>query len=147
MSPAWMWLILGLVAAGIEAFTMDLTFVLIGAGAISAAGVAALGGPLWAQALVGVGVSAAGIAVVRPIALRHLRRMPRDSRTGVDAIAGSTARALTEITVDGGQAHLRGETWTDRLDPDVTREPVGPGTHLTVTRIDGATALVYPIDD
>lgn len=147
MSPMWVWLILGFIAAGIEAFTVDLTFVLLAVGAISAAGVAALGGPIWAQALVGVGVSAAGIAFVRPIALRHLRRMPRDARTGVDAIPGSTARALTEVTIDGGQIHLRGETWTARLDPDVTHEPVGPGQHLTVTRIDGATALVHPIDD
>jgi len=147
MSPMWIWLILGFIAAGVEAFTMDLTFVLIAIGAISAAGVAALGGPIWAQALVGVGVSAAGIAFVRPIALRHLRRAPRALRTGVDALPGTTGRALTEITSDGGQMHLRGETWSARLDPDITREPVSAGQALFVTRIDGATALVHPIDE
>ena len=147
MSPMWIWLILGFIAAGIEAFVMDLTFVLIAIGAISAAGVAALGGPLWAQAAVGIGVSAAGIAFVRPIALKHLRRTPRELRTGVDALPGTTGRALTEITTEGGQMHLRGETWTARLDPDITRIPVMAGQPLIVTRIDGATALVHPIDE
>lgn len=41
---------------------------------------------------------------------------------------------------------LAGSTGTARLDPDVTLDPVGSGTKLVVTRIDGATALVHPID-
>jgi membrane protein implicated in regulation of membrane protease activity len=147
MSPMWIWLILGFIAAGVEAFTLDLTFLLIAVGAISAAGVAALGGPIWLQGIVGIGVSLAGIFFVRPIAIRHLRRLPRSARTGVDALPGTTGRSLTEITVDGGQMQLRGEVWTARLDPDITHDMVLPGQPLVVTRIDGATALVHPIDE
>lgn len=147
MSPMWIWLILGFVAAGIEAFTLDLTFLFIALGAVGAAAVAGLGGPLWLQAIAGVGISVAGIAFLKPIAARHLRRMPREIRTGVDALPGSTGRALTDISTDAGQMQLRGEVWSARLDPDVTSEPVAPGTPLVVTRIDGATALVHPIDD
>jgi membrane protein implicated in regulation of membrane protease activity len=40
----------------------------------------------------------------------------------------------------------RGEEWTARLDPDITSDAVPTGTRLVVTRIDGATALVHPID-
>jgi membrane protein implicated in regulation of membrane protease activity len=143
----WIWLILGFVAAGIEAFTLDLTFLLIALGAISAAGVAALGAPIWLQAIVGIGVSVSGIVFVKPIAARHLRRLPRSVRTGVDALPGTTGVALTAINQDAGQMQLRGEVWSARLDPDVTTEPVDVGVRVVVTRIDGAMALVHPIDD
>ncbi len=65
--------------SGIEIFTVDLTFGLIAVGAGAAALTAAAGAPLWVQGVVGVGVSLAGIAFVRPVALRHLKqRHPAD---------------------------------------------------------------------
>ncbi|MHB1213194.1 MAG: NfeD family protein [Candidatus Nanopelagicales bacterium] len=146
MSPAVMWMAVALVAIGIEVFMVDLTFGLIAVGA-GAAGVAALAGaPLWLQAVIGVGVSVAGIGLVRPVALRHMRRSAPGARTGVDALPGATARALSEVTADDGRISLRGEIWSARLDPDVTSVPVATGTPLVVTRIDGATALVFPVD-
>ena len=146
MTPALLWMVVAIVAVGIEIFTVDLTFALIAVGAGSAAVVAAAGAPLWVQALVGVGVALAGIAFVRPIALRHLRKSTGQTRTGVDALPGATGRALSEITRDDGRINLRGEVWSARLDLDVTSEPVPDGSDVVVTRIDGATALVYPID-
>ena len=146
MSPALLWVIVALVAVGIEVFTVDLTFALIAVGAGAAALAAIVGAPLWLQAVVGVGVSLAGIAFIRPIALRHLRRSSVLVRTGVDALPGSRARSLSEITDRDGRINLRGEIWSARLDPDVTSEPVPDGCDVVVTRIDGATALVYPVD-
>lgn len=146
MSPVWVWVIAALAAVGIEIFTVDLTFGLIAVGAGSAALVAAIGAPLWLQAIVGVGVSVAGIAFVRPIALRHLRRSTLAIRTGVDALPGSRARTLSEITPHDGRITLKGEVWSARLDLDVTSEPVPESSDVVVTRIDGATALVYPVD-
>lgn len=146
MSPALIWMIAALVAVGIEIFTVDLTFALIAVGAGTAAIAAAVGVPLWGQAVIAVGVSVAGIAFVRPVALRHLRRSTALTRTGVDALPGSRGRALSVITRDDGRITLKGEIWSARLDPDVTSEPVPDGTDILVTRIDGATALVYPVD-
>lgn len=146
MSPALLWIVAALVAAGIEVFTVDLTFALIAVGAATAGIVAFLGAPLWLQAVVGVGVSLAGIAFVRPVALRHLRRSVPSTRTGVDALPGARGKTLSEVTVDGGRITLKGEVWSARLDPDVTSIPVADGTPVVVTRIDGATALVYPVD-
>lgn len=146
MNPALLWMVAALVAVGIEVFTVDLTFGLIAVGAGTAAVFAAVGAPLWLQGLVGVGVSLAGIAFVRPVALRHLRRSTPGMRTGVDALPGATGRALSDLTVDDGRISLRGEIWSARLDPDVTTVPVPTGTNVVVTRIDGATALVHPID-
>jgi membrane protein implicated in regulation of membrane protease activity len=146
MSPALLWMIAALVAVGVEIFTVDLTFGLIAIGAGSAAVAAAVGAPLWAQAVIGVGVSVAGIAFVRPVALRHLRKSTALARTGVDALPGSRGRALSEVTRDDGRISLKGEVWSARLDLDVTSEPVPDGADVVVTRIDGATALVYPVD-
>jgi membrane protein implicated in regulation of membrane protease activity len=146
MSPALLWMIAALVAVGVEIFTVDLTFGLIAVGAGSAAIAAAAGAPLWAQAVIGVGVSVAGIAFVRPVALRHLRKSTGVTRTGVDALPGSRARAVSEVTRDDGRISLKGEIWSARLDLDVTSEPVPDGSDVVVTRIEGATALVYPVD-
>lgn len=146
MSAALVWAIVGVVALGIEAFTLDLTFALIGVGALAGAGVALAGGPLWLSVLVAAAVALAGILLVRPVALRHLRRLPLGVRTGVDALPGTEGMALTEISVHDGRMKLRGEEWSARLDPDITEEVVPTGTRLVVTRIDGATALVHPID-
>ena len=93
-----------------------------------------------------MGMALAGIAFVRPVALRHLRRSTPQTRTGVDLLPGSTGRALSALTVDDGRITLRDEIWSARLDPDVTTVPVPIGTNVVVTRIDGATALVHPID-
>ena len=146
MSPAIVWMIAAIIAVGVEIFTVDLTFALIAVGAGSAAVAAAVGAPLWLQAVIGVGVSIAGIAFVRPIALKHLRRSTGTTLTGVDALPGSRARALSEVTKDDGRISLKGEVWSARLDLDVTSTPVPDGGEVVVTRIDGATALVFPVD-
>ena len=146
MSPALLWMIAAIVAVGVEIFTVDLTFGLIAVGAGSAAIAAAAGAPLWAQAVIGVGVSVAGIAFVRPVALRHLRKSTALTRTGVDALPGSRARAMSEVTRDDGRISLKGEIWSARLDLDVTSDAIPDGADVVVTRIDGATALVYPVD-
>ena len=64
----WAWLAVAALAVGIELFVTDLTFLLIGAGALAAAATAALGGPIWAQSVVGVAVAVGGLAFIRPIA-------------------------------------------------------------------------------
>lgn len=146
MSAGVVWAIVAAIALGLEVFTLDLTFALIGIGALAGAGVAFAGAPLWVSVLTAAGVSLAGIAFVRPIALRHLRKLPIGARTGVDALPGAEGMALTEVSTLDGRMKLRGEEWSARLDPDITSEPVPGGTRLVVTRIDGATALVHPID-
>lgn len=145
MGAALVWLVAAGVAAGIELLTADLTFALIAVGAGAAAGTAALGGPLWLQAIVGLAVAGVGIAFVRPIALRHLRPAT-GIRTGVDALPGARGRTTAQVTAQDGRIRLRGEEWSARLDVDVTSTPIPAETDVVVTRIDGATALVYPVD-
>jgi membrane protein implicated in regulation of membrane protease activity len=144
---ALLWAIAGAAALGVELFTLDLTFALIALGAFAGAGAAALGAPLWGQVVVAGVVALAGLLFLRPIARRHLRRVPRELRTGVDALPGTTAIALTSISTEGGRIRLRNEEWSARLDTDVTDIQVDAGTRVYVTRIDGATAVVFPIGE
>ncbi len=146
MNAAVVWMIVALVAIGIEVLTVDLTFGLIAVGGGAAAVAAALGAPLWLQGAIAVVVALAGIAFVRPFALRHLRRAGPAIRTGVDALLGAEGRSLSEVSVIDGRILLRGEVWSARLDADVTSESIAEGTPVVVSRIDGATALVFPID-
>ena len=142
----WLWGVIAVVALGVEMATGTLYFALVSVGAIAGLGAGAAGAPPLVQALAMGGVTLAGILVVRPFAARRFSRMPIPARTGVDALPGSEAVALTVITSESGRIRLKGEIWSSRLDSDVTSEPVEQNSRVFVSRIDGATALVFPID-
>lgn len=142
----WLWAVIAAASLGLELVTGTLYFALVSVGAVAGVGAAALGAPPLVQALTVGGVSVAGILLVRPFAIRHFARVPLPTRTGVDALPGSEAVALTAITSDSGQVRLKGEVWSARLDPDLISEPIESNARVSVTRIDGATALVFPID-
>lgn len=141
------WAIAGAAALGVEIFVLDLTFALIAAGAFAGAVTAFAGGPIWAQATAAVVVAGVGLLFLRPVALRHLRRGARSLPAGAEAVVGLTGRSTTEVTVNDGRVQLRGEMWSARLDPTITTIAIAAGTPVVVTRVDGATALVHPIDE
>lgn len=136
----WVW---WMVAAGVlavgEIFTLSFFLGPISVAAVTAAIVAAVGGGLAVQWLVFIAVSLASLAVLRPIAKRHLRT-PAQIRTGTAALVGGTAVVVERVDRDGGQVKLAGEIWTARAyDEDEVYEP---GARVEVLKIDGATALV-----
>ena len=134
------WLALAVVLGVVEVTTLDLTFLMLAAGALAGSGVAVAGGPVWLQAVVALLTAVAMLAVVRPVALRHLRT-PAVSRTGVAALVGSEALALERVDAHSGTIKLKGEVWTARTyDPSHVIEP---GRNVEVVQIDGATAVVY----
>ena len=134
------WLGLAVVLGLIEVTTLDLTFLMLSAGAVAAAGAAAIGLPFALQAVVAIVVAIGMLGVVRPIAIRHLRT-PAAIRTGTDALVGSGAVAIARVDANGGQVKLKGEVWSARTyDPHVVIEA---GRNVEVVQIDGATAVVY----
>jgi membrane protein implicated in regulation of membrane protease activity len=136
----WVWWMIaaGLLAVG-EIFTLSFFLGPISVAAVSAAIVSLAGAGLGIQWLVFIAVSLASLAVLRPIAKRHLRT-PAQIRTGTAALVGSRAVVLERVDGDGGQVKIGGEVWSARsFDEDHVFEE---GARVEVLKIDGATALV-----
>jgi membrane protein implicated in regulation of membrane protease activity len=133
------WLLMALVLGIVEIATVDLVFIMLAAGAVAGGLVSAVGAPLVAQAVVAAAVAVLMLAVVRPVALRHLRQ-PVDMRTGTAALVGSQAVVLERVDRHDGRVKLKGEVWSARsYDPAAVIEP---GAMVDVISIDGATVVV-----
>lgn len=81
------------------------------------------------------------LALLRPIAIRHMRVPPR-LRTGAAALIGKQAIVLERIANDEGMGSVRidGEVWTARSYDD--DHIIERGARVAVVDIRGATALV-----
>ncbi|MFD3652132.1 NfeD family protein [Streptomyces sp. 24-1644] len=141
MDPWLIWLIAAAVLAVAEIATLTAALGMLGGAALVTAGFAAAGLPLPLQFVVFTIAAAAGLLFLRPVALRHVRK-PQAERFGVDALVGSSAHVLSEVTGLGGRVRIGGEEWTARAYDETLVIP--PGTTVDVIEISGATALVYP---
>jgi membrane protein implicated in regulation of membrane protease activity len=137
---AW---VIWLVAAGVlavgEVLTVGFFLGLIALAAAIAAVVAAAGAEVGFQVLAFIAVSIASLALVRPIAVRHLRT-PTRVRTGTAALVGARAVVLERVDADGGKVKIGGEVWSARAYDEDAVLPEGARVH--VLKIEGATALV-----
>ena len=136
----WVWWMIaaGVLAIG-EIFTLSFFLGPISIAAVCAAIVALVGAGLGIQWIVFIAVSLASLAVLRPIARRHLNT-PARIRTGTAALVGTRALVLERVNGEGGQVKIGGEIWSARsYDED---EILEPGTRVDVMEIKGATALV-----
>ncbi len=137
---AWAWLlIMGAVLVVVEIFTLDLIFAMLAGGALVAAGVDLAGGGLGVAVGVGSVAAVAGLALLRPVAVRHLHSTP-ELRTGIAALVGREAVVLAQVDGRGGQVKLAGEVWSARSLDGMSVFDVGH--EVQVLKIDGATALV-----
>ena len=138
--PDWLiWVIgSGVLVVG-EISTLAFILGPVALAALVTAGVAAAGVSMVVQLAVFIVASIASLAIVRPIAKRHLRTPPK-IRTGVAALVGESALVLERVDQHGGQIKLGGEVWSARaLDGAGTFDP---GAHVHVVEISGATAIV-----
>jgi membrane protein implicated in regulation of membrane protease activity len=138
--PDWViWMVAAAALAGGEMLTLSLFLGPLSLAAILAALVALASGSVELQVAAFVAGSVASLAIVRPIARRHLRT-PAHIRTGAAALIGQTATVLERVDGEHGMVKIGGEVWTARAyDEDHVIEP---GARVEVLRIDGATALV-----
>ena len=121
-----------------EMLTVDLLFASLAFSAFMAAIANGLGFEMAAQGLVFGLAAALSLFVLRPIALKHLKKRPADFATNVDALIGAPAVALTEVTVHDGQVKLSGEIWSARSQGAL----ISKDSILEVVAIEGATAIV-----
>ena len=141
MPAALIWLVAALGLAGAEALTGDMFLLMLGGGALAAAVTSwLLTWPIWVDGVVFLVVSVLLLVGVRP-ALRRRMLSGAPSETGVAALEGKHALVLDRITEHKGQVKLDGEVWTAR--PLNEHDVYEPGEHVTVMRIDGATAVVW----
>jgi membrane protein implicated in regulation of membrane protease activity len=138
--PEWaIWLIVAAALVGVEVFSITFLFGPLAVAALLAALMAAIGFGAVIQLIVFAGVAVASLAVLRPIALAHVRTaIP--ARTGTAALVGQSALVLERVDGNSGQVKLAGEVWTARAyDGNQSFEP---GERVSVLEIQGATALV-----
>ncbi|MFD6415897.1 NfeD family protein [Streptomyces sp. NPDC060194] len=141
MEPWLIWLTVAAVLAAAEIFTLTAALGLLGGAALVSAGAAGVGAPVPVQFVVFTLVSAAGLLFVRPVAMRNLRA-PQQERFGIDALVGSVAHAVTEVSARGGRVRIGGEEWTARPYDETLVIPEGAA--VDVMEITGSTAIVYP---
>jgi membrane protein implicated in regulation of membrane protease activity len=138
--PDWvLWLIAAAALAAGEVLTLGFFLGPVAVAAVVAAVVAGLGGPGEIQVAAFIATSVASLAVLRPVARRHLRT-PMQLRTGAAALVGERALVLERVHADGGRVKLRGEEWSAR--PFDEEQAFEPGVRVEVLAIEGATALV-----
>ena len=135
------WLIIAAVLGAIEIVTVTLAFGLVAVGALAAAVAGAAGAPLGAQFGAFAVVSAVGLGVARPLAMRHVRQPPL-LRSGTAALVGRSATVTEEVSIDGGRVRIGADVWSARPYDETLVIPAG--TRVDVLHIEGATALVYP---
>jgi membrane protein implicated in regulation of membrane protease activity len=140
--PAWLiWAIAAVLLSVGEILTPGMFFLgPVALAAVAAAVVALVGAGVAFQLLAFIIGSIATVALLRPIARRHLH-MPAALRTGTAALEGTKAVVLQRVDVNGGRVRIGGEEWSARA--YMEDQVLEPGTRVEVVKIEGATALVY----
>lgn len=139
------WLVFILIFVIIELVTLEFTFLMIAAGSLGGLGANLLGWPWWVQLLVASLLSVALLFTIRPLLLKTLTKGADLRPTNVAALLELTGTLATELDDMGGLVKLsNGETWTARLDQSAATLTLAAGTKITVTAIEGSTAVVAP---
>jgi membrane protein implicated in regulation of membrane protease activity len=138
---AWLlWLIAtGLFVAG-EVVTLDLVLLMFAGGALGGMAVALAGGAVALQLVAFIAVSVALLAVVRPIAKRHLVDSTPLQLDGVDVLVGRTATVTRAVDASGGRIRMGADEWSARSQH--RGEAFAVGETVRILQIDGATAIV-----
>jgi len=134
------WLIAAAALGVAEMLTTTLALGLVAVGALAAALTETVGGPPLLQLAVFVAVSMTGIVLIRPLALRRLKRRTTFP-TGTAALVGQTGYVLADVSPHAGRIRIGGEEWSAR--PYDESSVIPAGSAVDVLQIKGATALVH----
>ncbi|MGH3677094.1 MAG: NfeD family protein [Mycobacterium sp.] len=141
--PVWLiWLVAALGLAGAEALTGDLFLLMLSGGALAAVGSNLIFDNYLIDGIVFLVVSVLLLVLVRPALRRRFAEgtgLPEPAR----ALEGKSALVLDRVARHEGQVKLDGDVWTAR--PMNENDVYEPGDHVTVVRIEGATAVVQKL--
>ena len=118
----WIWLLALAGFAAAEAATAGLVCIWFAVGALGAFFAALAGLQLTVQLVIFAVVSAAALAVSRPLARRFIR--VRKEPTNLDRVIGLTGQVTEDIDGASGAVYVDGKTWTARS-ADGRRIPAG----------------------
>ena len=136
---AVVWLIIGVLLVVAEVLSGAFVLVMLGAAALVAALLAAVGLGLPVSAIAFVVVAGGGVTLARPALVR---RMHTDHvKTNVDALVGKKAVVLATVDAHEGQVKVEGAVWSARAYDET--EVLDIGRSVTIMSISGATALVW----
>jgi membrane protein implicated in regulation of membrane protease activity len=139
--PVWLlWLVAALALAGAEALTGDLFLLMLSGGALAAVGSSLLVDNYVVDGVVFLVVALLLLVLVRP-ALRRRFAAGTGLPEPMKALEGKSALVLDRVGRHEGQVKLDGEVWTAR--PLNDNDVFEAGDHVTIMRIDGATAVVF----
>jgi membrane protein implicated in regulation of membrane protease activity len=145
---AWIfWIVLILVFAIIEISTLEFTFLMLAGGSLGGLVSGLFGLPWWGQFIVALVLALLLLFAVRPPLLRALGRGGDPARSNVDALLGMSGVVTNDFT--GNASHVKlsnGDTWTARLSNQTADRTLVEGEKITVTAIEGATAVVVPVE-
>jgi membrane protein implicated in regulation of membrane protease activity len=145
MTPAVIWLIVGLVLVVAEVLSGEFVLLMLGGGALVAAGVSLLVGGVVPGAVAFAVAASLLVFAARPALRRRLERGIEQSTMHTKALVGATAVVVNRVDGHGGRIKLRGELWSARSCDE--HEVIEPGAAVTVMDIAGATALVVGRDE
>jgi membrane protein implicated in regulation of membrane protease activity len=136
---SWVWLA-ALVAFGvIEAATAGLVSIWFVGGAAAALISSLLGAGIWVQAAVFLAVSAAALALTRPLVRKYTAG--KAVATNLDRVLGDIAKVTETIDNENstGAVYVDGKTWTARSEDGSV---IPAGTQVRVNRMEGVKLYV-----
>ena len=127
----------------LEAATVTMVSLWFAGGALAALVVSLLNGGLVWQIVAFIIVSAALLALLRPMARKHFT--PKLTKTNVDSVIGAQGYVTADIDnmAATGKVKLGGMEWTAR---SVSGEKISTGTLVKVEKIEGVKAFVTPVE-
>jgi membrane protein implicated in regulation of membrane protease activity len=141
LNPALVWVILAVIFAIIEAFTMGLTTIWFCGGAVVAALLAMIDVPVPVQIALFIIISLVLLYFTRPIAQKKLKIGAE--KTNSEALIGKTGFVMETVhPFSTGQVKLEGKEWTAIAeDRNATIEK---GAKVIAIKIEGVKLVVVP---
>ncbi|WP_017974892.1 NfeD family protein [Actinopolyspora halophila] len=141
---ALVWLVAGVLLVAAEVTSGELVLLMLGLAAMGTAGVAALGAPLWLDAVVFAALSGGLVFLARPVVKRRLLNETSEGlepRTNVDALIGKRARVESPVDAHDGRVRIDGDVWSARSFDET--QVLDVGQTVMVMEISGAVAVVW----
>lgn len=142
---SWLLWLLGAIVFGvIEMLSLDFIFIMLAGGALGGMVAAFATSSLAIQVVTFALISALLLFLVRPAVKGWMENHSPNLRTNAHALVGKRAVILEDVTDRGGLVKLAGEDWSARSSRP--GEVFVVGMDVTVVRIEGAFAIVGPLD-